>query len=605
MIESKKLGLIAAVSLALAILLTVLMTAFAYSPAAEAFEAKYEPAYASQIFGADVISIDIVADGDDWQNMLDNAMSEEYISADVIINNKKISNVGIRPKGNNSLQQVASSDSDRYSFKIKFDEFVSGQTCYGLDMLVLNDMLGDAACMKEYTAFDMMREMGVETPYFGYAMITLNGEDWGLYFALEAYSDSYKQRVSGDTSGNLYNVKAAEQGGFNQAYRDAAENSEHTPDTENRPAAPEAGNAVNAGNVRDRDFGGEMGAANSGGSLVYNGDSIDSYSAIFGNAVGNGSDEEDYRKVIAALKALDSGENIEEYFDVDEILRYLAVHTVTVNLDSYSSNMAQNYYIYEYDGVLRILPWDYNYAWGAFQSRNASDVVNFPMDTPLSGAEMSERPLISKLFENEEYFERYHKYMRELLDGYFADGKFEAKIDGIDGIIGKCVQKDPTAFYTYEEYRTALAAFKNIGNLRAESLYGQLDGTVPSTSEGQTESPDRLIDSSSVNLSELGSGMGGGFGRDGFDKGGFRGEKGERPGWENGNGGFPQDGNRDFKPPSFGENAADGGLPQGDGEPVPAAENGKGLAEDLAVSGICFALLLCASAGVSLIKRKY
>ena len=169
--------------------------------------AETEPLYASRLFCTDVMTIDIIADETAWQTMLDNAMDEEYISVDVIINGQKITNVGIRPKGNNSLQQVASSDSDRYGFKIKIDEYVKGQTCFGLDMLVLNNMIGDATCMKEYTAFDMMKTMGIETPYFNYADISLNGEKWGFYFAMEAYNDSYEQRVNAEESGVLYNVK--------------------------------------------------------------------------------------------------------------------------------------------------------------------------------------------------------------------------------------------------------------------------------------------------------------------------------------------------------------------------------------------------------------
>ncbi|MDE7302378.1 MAG: CotH kinase family protein [Oscillospiraceae bacterium] len=559
MIDSKRLTLFAAVSVAAAVLICVLLAVIAGSPAAETFSVSYEPLYAEKIFGADIITIDINADEAEWQQMLDNAMSEQYIMVNMVVNGTKFSNVGIRPKGNNSLQQVASSDSDRYSFKIKFDEYADGQTCFGLDMLVLNDMLGDATYMKEYTAFDMMKEMGIETPYFGYAMITLNGEDWGLYFALEAYSDSYKQRVSGDESGNLYNVKSSS-GGFG--------NEEHNTDVKNaseRQNKNLSENSNSSENSQTRGFGrgdmggmGGMGASSSGGSLVYTDDESSSYSAIFGNAVGSGSDEEDYQKVIAALKTLNEGENIEDYFDVDEILRYLAVHTVVVNLDSYSSGMAQNYYIYEHDGVLQILPWDYNYAWGAFQSGSSSAVVNFPIDTPVSGVDMSERPLIAKLFENEEYFERYHKYLSELMEKYFENGSFDKKIDELNTLIGGYVQKDPTAFYTYDEYQTALDAFKNIGKLRAESISGQLNGTVPSTTEGQQAASDKLIDASSVKLSELGSG---GFGGGG-DRGGFgnfggvesdRSEQQEQPvqpsdgSQLDGNlsDGFPQDG---FKP---------------------------------------------------------
>lgn len=537
MIDSKKINMISAVLIIAAVAGVIFMIIFGR-------EYTYTPEYAKTVFGADIITIDIQADETEWQNMLDNAINEEYIMADVAVNGKKYSYVGIRPKGNNSLQQVYSSDSDRYSFKIKFDEYAAGQTCGGLDMLVLNDMLGDATYMKEYTTFEMMKELGIETPYFGYAKITVNGEDWGLYFALEAYNDSYKQRVSGNGNGTLYNVKSTDMGGGNFG------NIEKSDDKSSEKSQHDFG------------FGGQyvfgghggMGAANSGGSLVYTDDEISSYPAIFGNVVGDGN-EEDYAKVIAALKALNSGENIEEYFDVDEILRYLAVHTFVVNLDSYSSNMAQNYYIYEQDGVIQILPWDYNYAWGAFQGGGASDTVNFPIDTPVSGVEMSERPLISVLFENEEYLERYHSYLNELLEKYFTNGKSDNKIDELDNLIGEYVQADPTAFYTYEEYQAALEAFKNLANLRAESVAGQLEGTIPSTTAEQKTASDKLVDASSVTMSEIGtSGMGGGFGDFGGNRPNAESDR-DFGGFENFGGG---------EPPQFDENNVPPNLPDGD-----------------------------------------
>ena len=47
--------------------------------------------------------------------------------------------------------------------------------------------------------------------------------------------------------------------------------------------------------------------------------------------------------------------------------------------------------------------------------------------------------------------------------------------------------------------------------LRTQSVLGQLDGTIPSTAEEQTNS-DKLIDASSVDLKKLGTmNMGGGF----------------------------------------------------------------------------------------------
>lgn len=643
MIESKKITVIAIVSMVIALAIVLVMLFFPDGEAKEAITAQNEPMYASQLFGTEVMSIDIIADETEWQNMLDNAMSEEYISVDVVINNKKITNVGIRPKGNNSLQQVSSSDCDRYSFKIKFDEYVDGQTCYGLDMLVLNNMIGDATCMKEYTAFDMMKSLGIDTPYYSYADISLNGEKWGLYFAMEAYNDSYEQRISGDESGVLYNVKISNgMGGNDNGAMDfgsfSGEFEKSFSQRGNNGAEPPEG--FDRGENRGGFGGGGMGAGSTGGALLYTDDNSSSYSAIFSNVVGNDSDEEDYQRVIAAIKALNEGENIEEYFDADEILRYLAVHTVVVNLDSYSSSMAQNYYIYEYGGKLQILPWDYNYAWGAFMGGNASDTVNFPIDTPVSDVEMSERPLISKLFENEEYLEKYHSYLKQLMDNYFADGKFAAKLDEINEAIGNYVKADPTAFYSYDEYIKAIEAFKNVANLRMTSINGQLDGTVPSTTEEQRANPDKLVDSSSVNLSDLGSGMGGGKDGDFGDFGGF--DRGNRQenflGTENGvpqmpngvmpemngespqmpnvempqiNGGFPQMNgkfpleNEFAKAENSNEKVSDDAADKNESKLPQSGKSTANGAENLIVTGVSAAMLVLAIIGVSLVKNKF
>ena len=510
-----------------------------------------EPEYAEKIFGADIISIEILADEQDWQQMLDSAASEQFIAADVIVNGVKFQSVGIRPKGNSSLTQVASSDSDRYSFRLQFDEYVKDQTCFGLESLVLNNMLGDNSYMKEYISYDLMREAGVDAPCFGFADIAVNGEAWGLYLAVELYNDSYLERVYGDASGVLYNVKSMEMGG-NNGDQDSGEISnfgangggvnrpsalpgagpegqgedagsggalpggQMLPDTEGVPSgaaestpSAAAGESAGADNTSGRNAGGMGRGGSSGGTLVYTDDNSSSYSAIFGNVVGKGT-ESDYREVIAALRALSDGRDLETYFDVDQILRYLAAHTVVVNLDSYSSGMAQNYYLCEVDGQITVLPWDYNLAWGGFQSGSASSVINFPIDTPVSGVEMSARPLIDKLFANEAYLARYHSYLGQLIDSYFTGGKFAAKVAALDTLIAGYVERDATAFCTYAAYKTAVGALVTLGDLRAESIQGQLDGTVPSTTAGQSAEPGKLIPAGNLALSDLGSMMGGG-----------------------------------------------------------------------------------------------
>lgn len=257
-------------------------------------------------------------------------------------------------------------------------------------------------------------------------------------------------------------------------------------------------NPGNGGNGMD---GGSLGV-----DLVYSDDEISSYSNIFDNAITD-VDEEDEARLIETLKAISEGENLEDYINVDEVLRYAAVNVFLVNLDSYFSNMGHNYCLYEDDGQLSMIPWDYNLSFGTYNSSSASDAINYAIDTVFSGVSAEDRPIIGLLLENEEYLERYHEYLSELVE-YVTSGQFEEKVDTISSVIDSYVQNDTTSFEGYDAFKTGVEAIKAYASLRAESVSGQLDGSIPSTEAEQTDS-DALIDASALNLSDLGT-MGGG-----------------------------------------------------------------------------------------------
>lgn len=492
--------------------------------------------YADEMDKTKIMTVQISADEAEWQSMLDNAAAEEYISADITINGTKIKNVGIRPKGNSSLSSIARDDTtDRYSFKIKFDEYVKDQTWQGLDKLVLNNNFSDATSLKEYLSYDIMSYIGVDAPLYSFADISLNGKTWGLYLAVEDVDSSYLDRVEGG-EGELYkpeNEMGA--GGRPDRAQDAVDA------IASSPAAAAAGTGAVQNTEQKRPnlpngggMGGMSGMANNGVSLQYTDDEIGSYSAIFDNAKTK-TDEADEQRVIEALKNLGEGKDLETYVDVDAVLRYFAAHTAVVNLDSYVSNMGHNYYLYENDGQISILPWDYNLAFGGFQSGSASDVANFPIDTPVSGVSLEERPLLAKLLEVPAYLATYHQYLQDIVDGYFTDGKFEQKVDTLSALIAEYVKNDPTAFYDDEAFEAGVTELKKLGALRAESIQGQLDGSIPSTTEGQKADSSALVDASSVNLKALGSqggegGRGGPGGQAGPNGQGFPGGQSDRSG---------------------------------------------------------------------------
>lgn len=250
-------------------------------------------------------------------------------------------------------------------------------------------------------------------------------------------------------------------------------------------------------------------------SLIYSDDEYNGYSNIFDNAKTDITDE-DKERLIASLKSLNENSDIENVVNVDEVIRYFVVHNFVCNFDSYTGSMIHNYYLYEEDGQLSMIPWDYNLAFGGFSaggggSDSATQMVNYPIDTPVSGGTIDSRPMLAWIFADESYTELYHTYFDTFISEYFESGYFENLITETENLIASYVEQDPTKFCTYEEFETGVDTLKSFCLLRAESIRGQLDGTIPSTSDGQQEDDSALVDASSISLTDMGSmGHGGG-----------------------------------------------------------------------------------------------
>ncbi|RXE60758.1 spore coat protein [Acetivibrio mesophilus] len=522
-----------------------------------------QPDYIDKIFNKNVVNeISIEMDESDFQWLMENAMKEEYKSCNITINGETYYNVGIRPKGNSSLSQVAMSNSpQRFSFKLDFNEYIDGQTYHGANKIVLNNIISDKTYMKEYLSYELFDFMGIPSSAYAYSNIKINNEDWGLYLALEVVDESYIKRHFGSVEGNLYKPESMDMGGvrdrqqnggpgkwgvfdndampFPRGRRDQMPNGEgmqrmpneagiermpngegmqHMPNEAGIERMPNGEGMQQIPNVGGREqipngegaqgrfnggFKGGFGGMGSrgGANLKYIDDSPSSYSVIREGAVFKTTTDAEFKKVVEMIKNLNEGANLEKYLDVDEILRFWAVNTFLVNLDGYSGGMYHNYYLYEEGGVFTLLPWDFNLSFAGFGVNDSSSAVNFPIDKPVTGS-LEDAPLIGKLLEVPEYKERYHVYLKEIVEKYIDGGVYEDSINSINALISDYVKNDATAFYTFEEYQKGVQAILTFGKDRAESIRAQLNGTQPSSSYGSIET--------TLNLSDMG-GMGGGM----------------------------------------------------------------------------------------------
>ena len=595
MVTNKHMSKIIIVIMTVAVILCILAVGFSDKLTGLLGDRTVKMEYETELFDTDeIISVDIRMDEEEWDKMLKNATSEEYYVCDVVVNGKTYKNVAIRPKGNTSLSSIAMDpDTDRYSLKLEFDHFVEGQTCYGLDKLILNNNYADATNMKEAVIYDMFQYIGAEASLYNYAEVSLNGEYWGVYLALEAVEKSFMLRNFGTQDGELYKPDSMEMGGGKSSsggpgggpgkpgmappsgdeaggppsgdfpgggFPGGDFDPENMPDMENfdpdnmpegmpgmgdfdpdnMPEGMPGGDfpgferaesegtdsddaskeAAGGDSQRDGDDagsdrrpgGGGFSMGGNGANLNYADDDLDSYSTIWDGEI-TGTSKADHRRVVTALKNISEGTDIEKYLDVDNILKYMAVHTFSVNMDSLSGSMAHNYYLYEYNGQLNMFPWDYNLAFGGMsmgKSGDATEMVNDAIDTPFAGTDF-----FDALLENEEYLEIYHEYLRQLAEEYVEGGRFEEVYTRIRSQIDELVETDPTAFYDYEEYQAGAQMLYDTVLLRAQSVLGQLNGTIPSTDDGQREDSSSLIDASGIDTDVMGQFNMGGAKEDG------------------------------------------------------------------------------------------
>ena len=493
-------------------LLVVVFCVAAYCAVGRADSAESHT-YAEHIFQDDTVNeINIEIDEADWQDMLENPLEEEYHKANVTINGETVGNVAIRTKGNTSLTSVANSDSDRYSFKLDFDYYDNNGNYYGLKKLCLNNNYSDNSSMREYISYKIMGELGLDVPECAYSHITVNGEEWGLYLAVEPVDEVFLAEHFADATGDLYK--------------------------------PE-------------------GMGGTGADLVYNGDDISAYTGLNLKTNLNSSDG---KEILALMQALEDGEGLEKVLDVEKALKYIAANVALANFDSYLGMTTHNFYLYEENGRFTIIPWDMNLAFGGFgggevdiyeptsQSMggfgggdkrkdtqdndavtNATESTEAQTDAnnqpqPPDNADMQgggqpsggkqpqgmpsmgsgEKPLVTTLLENETYRSMYEGYQKEIAEKYFTQEYMTELVTKIHDLIAPYVQNDPTAFCTYEEFEQACStdptdqySLVYYAVNMAESIENQLSGGEPTFNTSSMQ----------------GGGMGGG-GKGGPDCGG-------------------------------------------------------------------------------------
>lgn len=364
---------------------------------AETHSKDVDPNFGEVFEDNTVKRIDIVITASRWQNMLDDMTatygifgagpgagggpggglvdSDEdpiFVPAEVFYNGIEWYRVGVRFKGNSSLQGSWRSGVLKLPFKLDFDEFedaypqIDNQRFYGFKKLSLKNNYNDDSMLREKVAGDVFRNgglVGSHTAFYTVYVDHGNGPIYfGLYTLVEEVDDTVLDTQFSDDDGNLYK--------------------------------PDGNAATFASGTYDEDE----------------------------YVKKTNEDEADFTDVSSLLSILHDATRttdavawrttLEAVFDTDVFLKFLATNTVIQNWDTYGRTK-HNYYLYNNPDTSKLtwIPWDNN---GALkEGQLGSPELDFSDVSP------SEWPLIGYLYQDAVYKAQYDIYVQDVVDGAF------------------------------------------------------------------------------------------------------------------------------------------------------------------------------------------
>ncbi len=164
-----------------------------------------------------VLEVDIQLDPQDWatlreqkRNLIGELASDScmqqpwdspytWVLGTVTLDGEVFEDVAVRKKG-----LLGSVTADRPSLKLRFDKVDDDQLFHGLTRLTFNNGRQDNSRIKSCMGYGVYRDLGVGASRCGFAHITVNGEELGVYSNVEPVKAPLLERIYGDGSGDLY-----------------------------------------------------------------------------------------------------------------------------------------------------------------------------------------------------------------------------------------------------------------------------------------------------------------------------------------------------------------------------------------------------------------
>ncbi len=388
-----------------------------------------------------IARVDITINPDTLQWIYDNVESEvEHYAYFHFQNNwidESVDSIGFRIRGNTSRY------SQKKSFKVSFNTFISGREFYGVDKLNLNGEHNDPSIIRSKLCYDHFKTIGLTASRANHIEVYINGKYYGLYISVEHIDDEFLAKNFSDDSGNLwkclYPADLNYLGSDPEIYKNLMSG--------NRPVYELKTNEDNG------DF---------------------SELAHLIDIINNTPDE----------KLADSVESI---IEIPDALKYFAMNILLGSWDDYWS-LANNYYLYHEPSkdIFHLIPYDYDNTYGVDWSGNdwsIADPYNFPK------VQNGYRPLAERLMDNAQYRNLYTHFIEFYRNNVYQLDLWRNRIESFKQMITPSAIADTfrtldwgfstydfLASYSETGYQNQHVKFglKQFVNLRNNSLPAQL-----------------------------------------------------------------------------------------------------------------------------------
>lgn len=386
------------------------------------------------LFPTEVVTLRLAIEAADWTAMQADPQAGNYVAADLDFGGIGVPQVAVRPFGGGSLAAAVEAGNARFPLRVDLNRLVDGQSLFGKKKFELDNGHGDASRLRVALTFQLFREFGVPAPQTAFADVYINDTHLGLYTLIETIDGDFVDQFE-DNDGDLYQpeLPASALGDLGETY------------------APYAGSAN----------------------------------------IERNADSSDHSAFLRLIGAINRDGNLAEALDVDVALRYLAVNTALVNLDSYQGTGA-DYWLYADAGVFKIIPWDVNQSFGAESCGcRPAELIGLPIEAPTCGP-VAERPLIGRLLGNAMGLDSYRALLTRFIDVPASPDVMRATITGLADRIRPFVEADPTSFTDAAAFEQAVAADGDLMGFveaRAAAIRAQLDGEAPAVGDGMGCTP--------------------------------------------------------------------------------------------------------------------